>query len=512
MYLVTADEMRMLDRYTIDKGKIPGIILMEQAGKAVAEEIMARRPAPGRAVILGGTGHNGGDGWVVARHLLYQGWTVHLWRLGKEEKIAPDAKVFYEACSQYMPIRECGSVPWNELEIDLASADVIVDALLGTGATGELRKTAAEVVTRINASDAWVVAVDLPTGVHADTGVVGKTAVKAAMTVTFQYPKWGHYLRPGADYCGEVIVRDIGLTPFALGAAPIPRAKLNHPSLWSEYCTKRDPWAHKGTYGHLLVVGGARGMLGAVAMAEEAAYRMGTGLVTLAVPESERLALHVKSTQALVWGWPGDGVFGAGSEAVFQERADRFSALVIGPGLGRFEGEEPWMAQLLKQADLPLVLDADACNILADHPTLFSLVSHRKQATVLTPHPGEMARLIGRSVAEVEAGRPQMARALAAQLQAVIVLKGRYTLIAFPHGECIVNPTGGPALAKAGSGDLLAGMIGALLARRIPAEKAVPMAVYIHGRMGELTGVQEHSVMVTDLCQAIPVVLDQLVN
>ncbi|MFC7441638.1 NAD(P)H-hydrate dehydratase [Laceyella putida] len=513
MYLVTAEEMRMLDRYTITKGGIPGIILMEQAGKAVAEEIMARQPSPGRAVILGGTGHNGGDGWVAARHLLYRGWTVLLWRLGKEEKIVPDAKVFYEACSRHVPVRGCDSTQLPELERDLRSADVIVDAMLGTGAKGELRQTVAEVVTLVNAVDrARVVAVDLPTGVDADTGAVSTMAVKADVTVTFQYPKWGHYLRPGTDFCGEVIVREIGLTPPSLGATPVPRARLNDPELWHEYCVRRDPWAHKGTYGHLLVIGGARGMLGAVAMAGEAAYRMGTGLVTLTVPESERLALAAKVTQAMVWSWPGDGVFAAGSVAAFRETPRRFSALAVGPGLGRFAGEEAWMAQLLEQADLPLVLDADACNILADYSGLLPLVRARKQATIFTPHPGEMARLMRLPVKGVEENRPLVARKLAERLQAIIVLKGRYTLIAFPDGRCLLNPTGGPALAKAGSGDLLTGMIGALLAQGVPAEKAVPMAVFVHGRAGEMTGMQEHSVMVTDLCQAIPVVIDQLVD
>jgi NAD(P)H-hydrate epimerase len=502
--------MRELDRYMIEEIGLPGVVLMENAGKAVADEITRRFAKPKTAVVLAGTGNNGGDGWVTARHLVYRGWRVHLWLVGTEEKLTYDARVFYSICKRLAPINYFNPEEREHLARHLAEADVIVDAMLGTGAKGELRPPVAEVVRLIDAvRDRFVVAVDLPTGVDADTGAVFSEAVQADLTVTFEYPKWGHYLRPGAERCGQVKVAKIGIAPVERGTRLEPSARLNLPLWWEAYAKPRMEWAHKGTYGHLLVVGGAKGMLGAVTMAGEAAYRTGVGYVTLTVPESERLPLAVKTTQELIWSWPGEGVFAADSFTAFLERKCRFSAVAIGPGLGRFAGEERWLGELMAHVEVPLVLDADACNILADYP---HLLNKRPPSvpTVLTPHPGEMARLVGLSVAQVEAERPKIANYFAMKTGTIVVLKGRYSVIAFPDGRQMLNLTGSPALAKAGSGDLLTGMIGALLAMRIPAVHAVPMAVYMHGKAGEKAGTHPHSVMFSDLLKAIAQVYREL--
>ncbi|MBH8599520.1 NAD(P)H-hydrate dehydratase [Thermoactinomyces sp. CICC 10523] len=503
MYLVTAREMRELDRYTIEEIGLPGIVLMENAGRAVAEEIFLRFPKPKTATVLAGAGNNGGDGWVVARHLLDRGWKVHMWFIGSKEKMSADAGVFYQVCCRYAPVWHYSDGQKERLFRHLAEATVVVDALLGTGTRGGLRPPMDEVVRRLNQTPSpFVVSVDLPSGVDADTGAIENEAVRADLTVTFQYPKWGHYLRPGANVRGKLKVAEIGIFSGHEKTEREPRARLNTPCLWQEYAQPRQEWAHKGTYGHLHVIGGAGGMLGAVVMAGEAAYRMGAGYVTLTVPESERLALAAKVTQQLIWSWPGQEVFDAGSADVWKEKRERFSAVAVGPGLGRFAGEEQWLGQLMEEVEVPLVLDADALNILAAHPSLFRW-RKKGAVTILTPHPGEMARLIGSSTAEVEVQRHQVARQLALKTDMFVVLKGRYTVIAFPDGKQVLNPTGSPALAKAGSGDLLTGMIGSLLAQRIPAEKAVPMAVYLHGKAGEIAGPSSHGVMVDDLLRAI---------
>lgn len=308
---------------------------------------------------------------------------------------------------------------------------------------------------------------------------------------------------------GELVVASIGL-PFVPKNAGITfKNKVNHPTLWLEALKPREEWAHKGTYGHLLLIGGAQGMLGAIKMAGEAAYRTGCGLVTCTVPKSERLALSASILQEMAWGWPGDGVFASDSWKWFLKKKEKFSCVAIGPGLGRFQGEEKWLKQLIDQVEVPLILDADAINIWAAYPHYFEQ-NQMERPLIMTPHPGEMARLAQTTVANVEKNRRQIAIDWAQRLNAIIVLKGRYTLIAFPNGRQVINPTGSPALAKAGSGDILTGMIGSLLAQRIPTASAVLMGVYLHGKLGEVLPGVEHTAVAKELIQNIDTVFQQI--
>jgi ADP-dependent NAD(P)H-hydrate dehydratase / NAD(P)H-hydrate epimerase len=513
VYLVTAEEMRALDRYTMEEVGLPGVVLMEQAGKAVAEAIIGRFPVSGSVVVLGGTGNNGGDGWVLARHLVLRGWQVQPWLVGDPAKLTGDARIFYQVCQAFVPV-ECYRLEQKErLSAQLATADVVVDALIGTGSRGALRATIAEVVQQVNQQRGkWIVAVDLPTGVNADTGEVPTEAIRANLTVTFGYPKWGHYLRPGADRCGEVQVADIGLAPLPDSLAQTV-ATVNSPQRWESFLPPRNPWSHKGTWGHLLLIGGAGGMLGAIEMAAQAAYKAGVGLVTCTVPASQTGALAVKMTQELIWSWPGEGTFAVDSVRCWEQVKSSVSTVAIGPGLGRFSGEEEWLGTLMQKIDLPLVLDADALNILADYPELFSL-RNRVAPTVLTPHAKEMARLLRITVAEVEQKRSVVAKELAQRTGMIVVLKGRYTLIALPDGKQILNPSGSPALAKAGSGDLLTGLIGSWLAQSIPVAEAVAMAVYLHGKAGEIAAreVGVYSVTYRELLSAIGAAIHPLIS
>ncbi len=509
MYLVTAEEMRRLEEWAIYKAGLPGTVLMETAGKSVADEISGRFPKPGKAVVVAGKGNNGGDGWVVARYLMQRNWNVSCWLVGNPDQITPDAKVFYKLLIHLnQQVKRFDSTRIGELAKDLNEATVIVDALLGTGVKGPLRPLYQEVVDQVNMAGKWVAAVDLPTGTDTDGMDNGNDCVKADVTVTFQFPKWGHFSRQGKEMSGELIVVDIGLPPFPDRKLE-PAAKMNDPAWWKDAWPVRDEWSHKGSHGHLLLIGGGKGMLGAICMAKEAAYRMGAGYVTLTVPESERHTLAAKATQALIWPWPGEEFFSAQSAEKFRQKADRFTSVAIGPGLGRFPGEEQWLKELLTTVKVPLVLDADALNILADNPDLLYLCQKREVPAILTPHPGEMARLTSLSTAEVEANRRETARFFAEKTGMIVILKGRHTLIAHPDGTLHLNNSGSPALAKAGSGDLLTGMVGSLLAQKVPPFLAACMAVYLHGKAGEMTGVQVNSVMYKDILQGLERAISQ---
>ncbi|MDA8352485.1 MAG: NAD(P)H-hydrate dehydratase [Firmicutes bacterium] len=500
MYLYTAQEMRDLDRYTIEQFGMPGAVLMENAGQKAARALLDRFSEANRAVILAGSGNNGGDGFVIARHLAAAGWDVSVWLSGSVEKMSPETRAFYGVCRKMgLTVKAYDPSRSQELAADLGRADVGVDALLGTGVRGRLREPVQSILRMVKEiRPRYILAVDVPSGVDTDTGAVLGEIAGADLTVTFAAPKWCHYLPPAAKFCGELQVVDIGIPAAAVEHHP-PRAQVNTPALWQHHLSPRSPWSHKGTYGHLLVLGGSRGMLGAAAMSGMAALRTGAGMATLGVPRGQEIAMAAKVTEALVWGWPdeAEGRFSGELPPDWEERLNRFDAVAAGPGLGRFEGEGAWLEALLHRTPCPLVLDADALNILSRDLTP---LKERPQETVLTPHPGEMARLTGTSVQEVEASRHRVARNLAEETGATVVLKGTFTVIASPDGEQVVNTSGHPALAKAGSGDVLTGVLGALIAQGIPVKQAVPMGVYLHGLAGRLAVTDStHSVLASDV-------------
>lgn len=508
MYLLTAQEMRNFDQYTIEHVGLPGVVLMENAGRAVAEEIQEAYPNPGRAVVLAGSGNNGGDGFVVARYLNHMGWNVNVWLVGVKEKMSPDAQIHYRACQSLIQVYHDPIARLEELQQQLSDADVIVDAMLGIGTKGRLRSPFSQVVELVNQrKKGWVVAVDLPSGVETDTGKVGTEAIRADLTITFAHRKWGHILRPGADFTGRCKVVEIGIVP---NQEPI--SKINHPRHWQHVLMDRSPWSHKGDYGHLLIIGGSSGMTGAAVMAAQSAFRTGIGKVTITVPESEQQICASQVPQAMTWSWPGTKQFQPNSYRMFLERSREFSAVTIGTGLGRFSGEDQWLGTLLKQIQVPLILDADALNILANYP---EILNHRSRSltTICTPHPGEMARLLDCSVREVEANRSTIALDYAKKTGMIVVLKGRYSVIAFPDGSQRINLSGHASLAKAGSGDLLTGIIGSFMAQGLDPKEAVSAGVYIHGKAGELAvSNSSHSVIYTDILAQLGPILHQLTS
>lgn len=505
MYLVNAQEMRELDRQTIEELGIPAIVLMEMAGRAVAQEVRNRLKGKGRITVLAGHGNNGGDGFVAARHLAETGFDVKVWLIGKKERLSAEGRRFLNVCERlHIPTQLFTTAQVGELQRDLEQSLAVIDSMLGIGLRGDLRPPIQEVIRLVNRTRIpLVVAVDVPSGVATDDGAVCSEAIDADCTVTFAYPKWCHYLSPAAERTGDLIVADIGI-PVQLAAQYPVRARVTDAAYWSSYIKLRPAFSHKGTFGHALVIGGSRGMSGAPALTSHAALKTGAGLVTTAVPQGIQSLVASYLVEGLTWGLGegGAGEWHADTASDLTRRLPEFDVVAIGPGLGRFPGDQRWLRTLLEAVQAPVVLDADALNMAADD---LRILESCAETVVLTPHPGEMARLMQQDVRAIEENRPQASLALAQTTGAIVVLKGRHTITAFPDGRQFVNTTGTPAMAKAGSGDVLTGMIAATIAQGYPLEAAVPLAVSWHGCAGELAANQdsESSVLATDLVQHI---------
>ncbi len=468
MKVATAAEMRTLEAAATTQVGIPGIVLMENAGARVAAEIkrmlgsLSRR----RILVLAGPGNNGGDGCVIARHLYSAGAMVAVWLFGRPERLPVEAKVNWEIWQRIGP--EAVVVPpeaSNDLAAALAGADLVVDALLGTGWTGTVRSGIARAIEQVNASSRRVIAVDLPSGIEADTGQVGGVAVRAERTVTFGLPKPGLLFYPGAEYAGEVLVADICL-PAKLMAVQGIQLNLTTPSELAAALPRRAADTHKGDYGKALVVAGSRGMAGAALLTAQGALRVGSGLVTLALPAGLQAAAVPVVTEALTRGLPetAAGSLSLAALPEIEELLTRVDALAIGPGLSTQAETVELVRQLLPRLRVPAVIDADGLNALAGESERLRQV---QVPVVVTPHAGEMARLMGTETEAVQRDRLGVARRAAQAWQAVVVLKGARTIIAAPSGEAYINPTGNPGMAAGGAGDVLTGVIVGLLARGI---------------------------------------------
>lgn len=502
---VTAAEMRAIDRATIEAGT-PGLRLMERAGEAVALVLRRDFAAALRrgTLVVAGRGNNGGDGLVVARLLRRRRSKVEVVLVGERGALSTDASANLGRLE-----RAGGRVdPFDRIGIDgfverLRRAGVVVDALFGTGIRAPLDGRSIAVIEAMNAAEAPVVAVDVPSGLDADRGMPLESAVQATTTVTFAFPKVGLLLHPGVDLAGEVVVADIGVAAAAV-AAVRPRHALIAEGFLPRRVPPRALDSHKGSYGHVLVVGGSRGKIGAVAITARAAFRSGAGLVTVAgVAPDLGLVLSV-TPEVMTAPLPergGEPLAGKAPGGVAKLLAGK-SAVVVGPGLGTGDGAEQVLRAVLA-SDLPVVVDADGLNLLADD---VQALRERDAETVLTPHPGEMGRLVGRSTAEVQADRLELARALASSTGAVVVLKGARTLIAAPDGAVVINATGNPGMASGGMGDALAGIVGSLLAQGVPPFDAAAAAVHWHGLAGDRVAARlgDAGILASDVIDELP--------
>jgi ADP-dependent NAD(P)H-hydrate dehydratase / NAD(P)H-hydrate epimerase len=505
MKVLTAAQMREVDRRTIEMG-VPGIVLMENAGQRVVE-FLAETFAPlsaQRVVILCGKGNNGGDGMVVARQLSMRlrPRALHVVLAAAPGELKEDA------LANYQMLRACGVPVAAEIAPEMRSATIVIDALLGTGLQGPVTGRMLEWVRTVNEGFplAKVVAIDIPSGLESDAAASAGVTARADYTVTFTAPKIGQVLAPNCFRVGRLRVAPIG-SPASLMEDSSLFLSLVEPALFAALLGPRDPAANKGNFGHVLVVAGSRGKTGAAAMSGLAALRSGAGLVTVASAESAIPTIAGHAPELMTVPLPETA---AGSISLrgldLQKLTEKKSVLALGPGLGAEAETVEMVRHVAREFNGPLVIDADGLNALAG-----AAFTGAGRVRVLTPHPGEMARLTGQSVEEVQYDRVAAARSFASERKVILVLKGYRTLIAFPDGRVWINPTGTPALATGGAGDILTGTIAGFLAQ-FPndVDRAVTAAVYLHGLAGELGAAElgEKCLIATDLLRFYPAAID----
>jgi ADP-dependent NAD(P)H-hydrate dehydratase / NAD(P)H-hydrate epimerase len=498
--LYTAEEMSRADTRAQELG-IPGNVLMERAG-AQMTRCALERFAPRRAVVVSGGGNNGGDGFVIARELHRSGVDVAV--LATKEEYGGDPETNLEALRN-LDVR---LISPEDLDAEVGRAELVVDALLGTGFSGEVREKEAGIIEKMNSAQVPVLAVDVPSGVDGTTGEVQGVAVSADLTVCAHAMKVGCVISPGREHAGEVIAVDIGIPP---------EADVDPSLVWTDAASLRgkiprtaEP-AHKYSAGALLVVAGSRGTTGAPVMVVRGAQRAGCGIVFLATPEGAAPAVDLALTEALVYGVAEDeqGYMESGALEEILAHSGRASALVMGPGTGTGDEGRRLVEGVLREVELPVLLDADAITNLAGTDVL----ARRETPTVITPHAGELGRLLGSGAKDVSARRLDSARNAAEQHRCCVLLKGSDTLVV--EGERVaVNSTGNVALAAAGTGDVLSGVIGALLSRGMDAYEAARAGAWAHGRAAELwleeTGWPAESFVASDLLRYLPPAVGEL--
>ncbi len=524
MKALTAAEMQEVDRLTTERFGVSGEQLMEAAGRSVAEGFLKKYghkmpDAPGRVAVLCGKGNNGGDGFVVARHLKEEVEQVHVYLFAKPEELHGDALKNFERW------RELGDVTvvhneehWNKAWAEVSSAEVIMDALLGTGVRGAASGLIGQAIEDVNrlshgataARPGWIVAVDTPSGLLADGEATTGPVLKAHWTVTFTAPKIGQLISPQAGCCGQLVVRAIG-SPAAL-VEEVGKGTLRSvgPDEFAGLPLIRAADAYKGSYGHVLVVAGSLGKSGAAVMAGYAAMRTGAGLVTIATPEPVFALVAGAHPEYMTEPLPATSEGTPSMDAIRSGKFARvlkgMTVLAVGPGIGQHPETQEFLRSVVAETELPVVLDADGLNAFADHGDL--LQQKKTKFLVVTPHPGEMARLLGSTIPEVQKDRVKTATEAAKRWNAHVVLKGFHTIVAGPDGRVFVNTTGNPALAKGGSGDVLTGLLGGLIAQFGKEDflRVVALGVYLHGLAADLLSEQANNsgILAREVAHAIP--------
>jgi len=514
---VTAEEMQSIDRITIEKYGIAGAILMERAGLAVAQKINElffqstehrTQNTDRKTIVLCGGGNNGGDGLVVARVLHNQGRDVEVYLTANPKDLKGDARIDYYAAKKF-GVRIFPIDKFVDRPLPLASCPcIIVDALLGTGLNKDVRPPLSDVIRKVNDLSLPVISIDIPSGISSDTGQIMGCAVRANATVTFGLPKRGHYLYPGAEYTGELYIEDIGF-PCKLMESGKTGVSLPEKDDIRKLLPERPKYSHKGSYGHVLLIGGSRGKTGAALMAARACLRSGAGLVTIGLPETLVSSFQSRVTEEMILPLPdkGNGTLSYKAvETILKFLRKRANVLAAGPGLSADEEISKLVCQLVKESKVPVVLDADGLNAIVGKT---GILKKSAAPVVLTPHTGEMARLLrGAREEEIEADRIDTALSFSKQTKTYLVLKGAPTVIAAPDGNAFINPTGNPGMATAGTGDVLTGMISALLAQKLGPRDASILGVYMHGLAGDIAAQKkgERSLIASDIINALPAV------
>lgn len=488
---------------------------METAGARAADLIWDEYGRPGlRVLVVAGKGNNGGDGFVIARHLINRGAEVRVFTSFSPEEAEGDPAIFLNVLSKMgVPIEKAGD---EEGLIRLAAAaaesDLMVDAVLGTGFSPPARGFVADVLTSMAEFDLPVAAVDIPSGLDATSGAASPPFLQVDLTVTFGALKRGHFLMPAAGYVGKVVLADIGIPGACLAEEEIA-LQLTEASDVAAFLPRRAMDAHKGEAGNLLVVAGSKGMMGAAIMAAQAALRIGAGKVTLAVPESLAFAVEAGPPEIMAIPLPATpaGTIDPAAFDLILEHTAAMDALVVGPGLSTNPRTVELVHRLIQHLEKPMVLDADGLNALSQAITVLDGAHSR---LILTPHPGEMARLCRISTSEVQADRVNLAIDFAARHRVHLALKGAHTILATPNGRAWLNPTGNPALASGGTGDVLAGICGGLLAQGLSPEAALVAGPYLHGLAGDIAvrKIGGVGLTATDLLPVLPEARRQVVE
>ena len=541
MKVVTAAEMRQIDQDTIESIGIPGIVLMETAGSAIVRAIEQHYPTCQRIGIVVGKGNNGGDGLVIARQLAHAGRDVHLFLVSPPDSFTGEAEINLQIAkrltasfgnlqaapkgglriAEILTDAKLGSDFFRERSASLnhiASCEVLVDAIFGTGLRGTVRDPIATIINTINSLRVPILSVDLPSGLDADTGNPLGTCVRADRTVTIGLPKIGLLVHPGAELAGKLEVVDIGFPEQVVDAQNI---KVNWTTTAQalQWVPPRSPASHKGTYGRVLVVAGSTGMTGAAALASEAALRAGAGLVTLATPKHlnpilegllpEVMTLPLPETEA-------GSLSVSATSAILEFTEKTKSVLAIGPGLSQHPDTVALVHQLVREnrehgLDSRMVIDADGLNAIVQASEIMSLLD---KETVLTPHPGEMARLTNIAVPTLEKDRISTAQKFANEHDLTLVFKGAPTVTGCPNGDVWINSTGNPGMATGGMGDVLTGIIAGLMAQGVSSERAAALGVYIHGLAGDIAAEAfgMHGLIASDVLKSVPQAISSLIQ
>jgi hydroxyethylthiazole kinase-like uncharacterized protein yjeF len=516
MKVATAELMRKLDQRAISEFGIPGMVLMENAARGIVNTLFRSFPdlLTSRIGVLAGRGNNGGDGLAVARYLANRGISCRVFLFAAQEEIKGDAganlgilKRMGVAVQEVLNLEE-----WEGQKALVGSVDLLLDGIFGTGLKGPVEGFFREIIESVNSLKKPVVAIDIPSGLDADSGQVLGACIQARITVTFGLAKRGLLVHPGAQAAGRVVIVDISLPARAVEGEKI-QDNLLEGADFSPYLPPRKPDAHKGQFGHLFALAGSPGKTGAAALVSQAALRVGTGLVTLGVPESLNSILEEKVTEVMTEPLPEtrERTLSLSAQQRIFELCSRKTALAVGPGLSLNSETIRLVQQLIRKSPLPMVIDADGLSALAGK---LEILRKTQKELILTPHPGEMARLARKSTEEIQRDRLEVARGFAKEYGVILVLKGSRTLVASPGGEVFINPTGNPGMASGGMGDVLTGMIGGFLAQGLPALEAAKLGVYLHGLAGDYAAFLkgERGIAATDLAELAPGALNALAS
>ena len=516
MILVTANEMQQMDRRTIESFGIPGRVLMENAGRGATRFFFKQFSdlENKRIGVIAGRGNNGGDGFVIARYLAQSGITVKVYLLTGSHRITGDAAANLKLLSPLeIPVIEIpDKSSFSAHQSTMAGLDIWIDAILGTGLKSDVKGYFQTIIDFINAFKKPVFAVDIPSGLNSDTGRPCGTCIHASATATFGYAKAGHVTYPGANYTGALEIVDIGIPPYIVKSVE-PKQFLLTRNLIKSYLAPRVEDTHKGMTGHLLVVAGSPGKTGAASMTSMSAMRAGAGLVTLAIGQSLNAVLETQVLEVMTEPLPESrgGALGEDAFDAIQKLIPGKKCLAIGPGLGQAAETRKMVCKIIEESQIPVVLDADGINNLIGQ---VQILKNARVPIIITPHPGEMARLLDIDVGKIQQDRINCARNVAVDLQVHVVLKGARTVIAHPDGRIFINPTGNAGMASGGMGDVLTGIIAGQIVQGFSPESAAHAGVYLHGAAADslAQSLGPYGYLAGEVMNAIPAEVKKMLN